>query len=61
MHGYIIGLRVERASRKLLDTDLPVKRIAVDSGFGDAGHLVRAFHRHVGVSPSQYRRIFAGR
>ncbi len=61
MHGYIVGLRVDRASRELLDTDLPIKQIAVNSGFGDAGHLVRAFHRHVGVSPSAYRRTFAGR
>ena len=60
MHGYIVALRVARASRELLETDRPIKQIAIESGFGDTGHLVRAFHRHVGVTPSVYRRIFAG-
>jgi AraC-like DNA-binding protein len=61
MHGYIVALRVDRACRELLSTDLPIRRIAQESGFRDAAGLSRAFHRQVGVSPSEYRRIFAGR
>jgi AraC-like DNA-binding protein len=61
MRGYIVALRVDHACRKLLNTDLPIKQIALESGFRDSGGLSRLFHRHVGVSPSEYRRIFAGR
>jgi AraC-like DNA-binding protein len=61
MRGYIVALRVDRACRELLGTDLPIKRIALESGFRDAAGLSRVFHRQVGVSPSEYRRIFAGR
>jgi AraC-like DNA-binding protein len=61
MHAYLVGLRVDRACRELLGSDLPIKRIALESGFRDAAGLSRAFRRHVGVSPSEYRRIFAGR
>jgi AraC-like DNA-binding protein len=61
MRGYIIALRVDLACRKLLGTDLPIKRIALESGFRDTARLSRAFHRQIGVSPSEYRRIFAGR
>jgi len=60
MHAYLVGLRVGRATRNLLNTDRPIKQIAVESGFADAGRLERAFRRHVGVTPSVYRRIFAG-
>jgi AraC family transcriptional regulator len=61
MHSYIVSLRVDRAGRELLRTDLPIKQIALESGFQDPSGLSRVFHRQVGVSPSEYRRIFAGR
>jgi AraC-like DNA-binding protein len=51
---------VDHACRRLLGTDLPIKRIALESGFRDAAGLSRAFRRQVGVSPSAYRRIFTG-
>jgi len=61
LHDYIVTLRVERVCRLLLGTDLPIKQIALESGFRDTAALSHAFHRQVGVSPSEYRRIFAGR
>jgi AraC-like DNA-binding protein len=60
MRGYLVGLRVERVCRELLRADRPIKKIALDAGFRDAGQLARAFHRHVGVTPGAYRRIFGG-
>jgi len=61
MHDYILALRVDRARRELLGTDLPIKRIALESGFRDPAGLSRTFLRQVGVSPSEYRRIFGRR
>ena len=58
MHGYIVSLRVQRVCRELVSTDLPIKRIAYESGFRDAAGLTHTFRRQVGVSPTEYRRIF---
>jgi AraC-like DNA-binding protein len=61
MHAYLVRLRVAHACRLLMDSDVPIKEAAYDSGFrGNAG-LARAFRKHVGVSPGEYRRIFAAR
>ena len=60
MHTYLITLRVSHACRLLMGTDLRVKEVAFASGFSEARRLESAFRRHVGVSPSEYRRIFAG-
>ena len=61
MHAYLLKLRVAHACRLLMDTKVPIKETAFASGFrGNAG-LARAFRRHVGVTPGDYRRIFAAR
>ena len=48
-------IRLERAKRLLLDTDLPVKRIALECGFGRSVRLSEVFRRQVGCSPTEYR------
>ena len=59
MRSFIVVFRVSHACRLLLSTDLLVKEVAYASGFRGQGRLARAFQRHVGVSPGEYRRIFA--
>jgi AraC-like DNA-binding protein len=61
MHAYLVGLRVAHACRLLMETDVPIKEAAYASGFRGNGGLARAFRRRVGVSPGEYRRIFAAR
>jgi AraC-like DNA-binding protein len=61
MHTYLIALRIAWASRLLIETSLSVKETAYASGFTGPTPLARAFHRQIGVSPGQYRRIFAAR
>lgn len=55
-HQYLVGARLRRAARLLLDTARPVTDIAYDVGFEDLSNFVRTFHRHVGCSPRAYRR-----
>jgi transcriptional regulator GlxA family with amidase domain len=55
---WLISQRVERARRLLESTDLPVDRIARESGFGTAAALRQQLHAVVGVSPMTYRRTF---
>jgi len=48
-------VRLERAKHLLLETDLPVPRVAFASGFAESGTLARAFRKAFGESPSSYR------
>lgn len=51
-------LRLEAARSLLLDTGMPVKRIAERCGFGGETTLRRRFLKHYGTSPAEYRRFF---
>jgi AraC family transcriptional regulator len=53
---YVRRLRIERAVRRLADTDLPLAEIAVAEGFSDQSHFSNLFRRHTGLSPFQFRR-----
>ncbi|MFB8117360.1 MULTISPECIES: GlxA family transcriptional regulator [unclassified Streptomyces] len=57
---WIAQQRVDRARQLLERTDLPVDRIAADSGFGTGTALRQHFHAALGVSPRAYRRTFRG-
>lgn len=52
---YLVGTRLRRAARLLVDTELPVTRIAYDVGFEDVSNFVRTFHREVGAAPGAFR------
>lgn len=51
-------LRVEGARRLLLDTRLPVKRIAQRCGFGSEETMRRSFQRLLSATPQDYRARF---
>jgi transcriptional regulator GlxA family with amidase domain len=38
--------------------DIPAKRVAVQSGFGELQRMRRAFQRRFGVGVSEYRSVF---
>jgi transcriptional regulator GlxA family with amidase domain len=50
--------RIEHARRLLERTDLPIDRVARQSGFGTAASLRQHLHAAVGVAPAAYRRTF---
>jgi AraC family transcriptional regulator len=53
---YVRGLRIERATRQLADTDLSLAEIAVTAGFSDQSHFSNLFRQHTGLSPFRFRR-----
>lgn len=55
---YVERARIEAAQRALAEGDDPLESIARHLGFGTAETLRRAFHRHIGVAPSDYRNRF---
>ncbi len=51
-------LRVDKAVDLLVQTDMPIKVIAVHCGFVDDERMRRAFLRQLGTSPQDYRARF---
>lgn len=58
---YIRRLRIEFASRELIDTDAPLVDIALRGGFCAQSHFSSTFKRHTGLSPARYRAAFRTR
>lgn len=58
-HVYINTLRAETACRRLATEQggISVGRIAEELGFSDQGHFTRFIRGHIGVTPSEYRRV----
>lgn len=56
--GYVERVRVESARRALAEGADPLESVARRCGFGTGETLRRVFHKHLGVSPSDYRNRF---
>lgn len=54
--AYVIRQRLARACLLLTETSLPIGSIAAQSGFNDPYHFSRLFHRHIGQTPTRFRR-----
>jgi AraC-like DNA-binding protein len=59
-HQYLLTRRIERARYLLRTTDMRVADVCLDVGWGSVGSFTSTFRRHVGVSPTEYRRESAG-
>lgn len=52
----VINMRViQEAQRELVYTSKTIKQLAAFLGFNDEAYFTRFFHKHAGVSPSQFR------
>jgi AraC-like DNA-binding protein len=54
-HRYLIGRRIDRARRLLLD-GAPAAEVATATGFYDQAHLTRHFRRMLATTPAAYAR-----
>lgn len=59
LQEYLIVYRMKMASKFLAETDLAIQTIANKVGYGDAFTFTKAFKRHTGKSPSEFRRMIA--
>ena len=53
---YLTAYRIERASRKLLNSDLSITDIAFGCGFNDLSYFIKTFKNEKGVTPSKFRK-----
>ena len=57
--NYLITLRIQTAKELMINTDLPLVQIALESGFYDQSHFSNCFVKLVGLTPGEYRRRIA--
>jgi AraC family L-rhamnose operon transcriptional activator RhaR/AraC family L-rhamnose operon regulatory protein RhaS len=57
--AHLIQLRLGRAAALLRDTGRRITDVAFDVGFNDSNYFARQFHKVLGVSPREYRRLHA--
>ncbi|MDR2303882.1 MAG: helix-turn-helix domain-containing protein [Treponema sp.] len=55
LSSYLNRLRVEKAGKLLLETDLPLCDISCNCGFEDRGWFSKIFKSYTGSSPGKYR------
>lgn len=56
IHEHTMRERIDRVKTLLLETNLPMERVADESGFNYAAHMTHAFRKATGDTPSAYRR-----
>ena len=57
-YRYLITLRIQRAAELLRGSDLTVTQILHRVGFHSPSHFTTTFRRHMGMSPTAYRRRY---
>ncbi|MBL8805358.1 MAG: AraC family transcriptional regulator [Rhodospirillales bacterium] len=54
---YIVRTRMDLACTRLRGSDAAIGEVALDCGYADQAAFARQFHRSVGLTPRQYRRL----
>lgn len=57
-YSYLEALRINRA-KTLLQQGVSPSEVAQIAGFSDQSHMTNAFKRFIGLTPGQFRRVFA--
>ena len=57
---HLTGVRMDRAAEMLTTRSLTVREVAHRVGYRQPAQFAKAFRRHIGVGPSEYRARAAG-
>jgi AraC-like DNA-binding protein len=57
---YLNKIKVEFACKLLMDPDLNILEVCLDSGFNNLSHFNKQFKKTTGVTPREYRKRFKG-
>lgn len=60
-HRYVMKMRLAAARTLLIETDWPIKFIALECGMSDQAHLTRVMRTHCATTPMAVRRRGQGR
>ncbi len=53
--AYLVDIRLRFAAELLQERDVPVKELAAETGFSDAGYFMKQFKKKYGVTVKEYR------
>ena len=56
--NYVINEKMEKAKTLLIEGVLPLKEIALQTGFNDYNYFIRIFKKRVGTTPLQFRKAY---
>lgn len=59
-HTYLAGLRIERARRLLVESDLAITEIGAEVGYASQSHFTKVFREATGMTPHTFRRTASG-
>jgi len=57
---YLNKIKIEFACKLLMDYDLSIMEVCLDSGFNNPSHFNKQFRKITGLPPSEYRNRFKG-
>lgn len=60
IHTYRLRQQLRAARTKMVSSKVPLAEIAMDCGFTDESHLIRAFRAEYGLTPGVFRRKYMG-
>ncbi|QYA15170.1 AraC family transcriptional regulator [Rhizobium sp. AB2/73] len=55
-HQWQTQARLEKAKHLLLNSEMPLTTVAVETGFADQAHFTRVFRKNVGAAPASWKR-----
>lgn len=58
LSDYIIGIRLDVASRELVSTRTPIADICFSSGFNNVSNFNRIFKKNKGCTPKEFREVY---
>ena len=58
LSDYVIGIRLDAASRELVSTTTPIADICFSSGFNNVSNFNRIFKKNKGYTPKEFREIY---
>ena len=56
---FLIGCRLTEAKKLLKETTLTINEITSAIGYSDSKYFSKLFVKNVGITPSEYRKIYA--
>ncbi len=58
--GYLAAQRLHRARELLRDASVSIRDVCFSSGYDDPRYFAKLFRKHTGMTPSEFRNLYAG-
>jgi len=52
---YLTGIRIEKARQLLMNRELSIKQVCIDSGYANPNYFSRIFKKWTGITPTEFR------